>query len=82
MSRVEALDLAVLRARLIVAVESTEVEGSPYLQAIGALFLAADPESAFEMGIWESLFYGQAQIEGVEADHLLDVLGTITAVVA
>jgi hypothetical protein len=81
MSRLEVLDLRALRARLIVALEA-ELDGSLYLLAIAACFLACDPASVGEIGMWESIFHTQAEAEAVEADRLLDVLGSITEMVS
>jgi hypothetical protein len=81
-SRVEALDLGALRARLILAIEGAEgLLGSPYLIAIGALYLACDPASPGEIGTWASLYEQQALAESVNPDELLDALCTVNAIV-
>jgi hypothetical protein len=70
MSRVESLDLAALRARLIVAIEGCDgLEG-------------ASPESSAELGLWASLFDLQAEIEGVNGTEILATLANVTAVVS
>lgn len=83
MSRVERIDLAALRARLILAIEGhDDLPGSVYLHGIGALYLAAAPEAAAEIGMWASLFELQAQIENVNGADILAALASCTAVIA
>jgi hypothetical protein len=83
MSRVDRIDMGLLRARLICAIEGCdEVGGSPYLLAIGSLYLAASPESHAELGLWASLFDLQAQIEGVNGAEILDALGGVSGVLS
>ncbi len=83
MSKVSAIDLGLLRARLMLAIEGCGgLQGSTYLLAIGSLYLAASPESPHEIGMWSSLFEMQALTEAVDGEQLLDVLGTVTSVVA
>lgn len=78
MSRVERIDIAALRSRLFVAVEGArDLPGSAYLLAIGALLLAASPESEFEQGLWSSLFDLQAEEERVNGSELLAALASI-----
>lgn len=76
MSRVEALDLPALCARLRIAAEGRWA-GSPYLLAVGALFLACDPRSVGELGMLDSIFRLQCEAEAIEADPLLDALGEV-----
>lgn len=75
MSRLEALDLGALPARLILAIEGADgLEGSLYLLSIGSLYLAASPESPAELGMWAGLFDLQAQIEDVNGGEILATL--------
>lgn len=81
MSRLEAIDLGALRARLAHALRlDLHHDASVYLLAIGALYLAATPESFAELGLWASLFDLQAQLEGVNGAEVLAVLGNVEAV--
>jgi hypothetical protein len=83
MSRVSQLDLAGLRAKLILAIEGAEgLAGSPYLLAIGALYLTASPDSPFETGLWASLFEFQAVEEHVDGAAILATLASCKAVLA
>lgn len=77
MSRVDALDLPALVARLRVAI-SGDWAGSPYLLAVGCLFLACDPRSVGELGMLDSIFRLQCEAEAIEADPLLDALAEVT----
>lgn len=84
MSRLEvvAAEAATLRARAILAVEDAASLGaSTYLVLICALFLACDSASPGELGMLDSIFRQQCRAESVEADHLLDMVGTVTQVV-
>lgn len=80
MSRVEKIDVAALRARLLLAIVGDELQASPFLMAIGALLLAAEPESPFEQGLWSSLFELQAGEEGVNAAETLALLTSVAEV--
>ena len=71
MSRLEAIDLGALRVRLAVALGPNDLEGSVYLLAICALFLACDEASPGELGMLESIFYQQCAAEGIDGDDLL-----------
>lgn len=83
MTRVSRISTGALRARLILAVEGCAgLQGSPYLLAIGALSLAAEPESAFEQGLWASLFELQADEERVNGAELLKTLASVTELVS
>jgi hypothetical protein len=82
MSRLEALDLGALRVRLIVALTENELPGSLYLQSVAALLLACDPASPGELGMLDSIVHQQCAAEAVDADELLDALGTVTEVLS
>jgi hypothetical protein len=83
MSKVSAIDLGALRARLILAIEGApELAGSVYLLAIGSCYLAAAPEAYAELGLWASLFDLQAQLEGVNGSEILATLANVTAVLS
>jgi hypothetical protein len=85
-SKVSALDLGALRARLLLALEheaDPDLDGaSLFLMAIGACLLAASPESPWEVGVWDSLFRAQSDVEGVNGEDLLAVLGSVTQVLS
>lgn len=78
MSKVEFIDLAALRARLLAALTS-ELPGSLYLLAIGCCLLAAQPESPHEQALWSSLYDLQAQLEGVAGSEVLAALAEVTS---
>ncbi len=80
MSRVHLLDLVALRARLTHALAADGFNGSLYLLAIGALYLAASPEASAELGLWASLFDLQAQLEGVNGAEILAALASCVEV--
>lgn len=77
MSKVSAINMGALRARLLVALTG-ELPGSLFLQAIGSLLLAASPEHPTESALWDSLFELQARIDNVNGSELLASLANVT----
>ncbi len=78
MSRIENLDLVALRSRLFLAIEgAADLQGSLYLVAIGALYLASAPDNPAENGMWASLFELQAEEEGINGVELLALLSDV-----
>jgi len=75
------IDDRAIRARLITAVEG-EIQGSPYLLALAACFLACDPASVGELEMLDAIFRQQCAAEAIEADNLLDLMGEIVEVVS
>lgn len=78
MSRPELIDAAALKARLVAALRG-EFPGSLYLLAIGALYLAAEPESPSEHAMWASLFDLQALLEQVNGSEVLAALAGVSS---
>lgn len=79
MSRVESIDVPLLRARLLLAFGGDDLKSySPFLIAIGALLLGASSDNPAELGLWQSLLDLQALEEGVSGDELLEILATVT----
>jgi hypothetical protein len=75
MSKLEAIDLNMLRARLDHALRlDVAHDGSVYLLAVACVFLACDEDSPGELGMLESIFYQQAQAEAIDGDQLLTTL--------
>ena len=80
MSRTDRIDFVQLRAALALAVAGEPgLPGtpSPYLLGIGALMLAAEPDSPFETGLWASLFEFQAVEERVDGAAVLATLANV-----
>lgn len=78
MSRLEAIDLGALRARLSFALRlDVEHEGSVYLLALAACFLACDDASPGELGMLESIYYQQAAAEDLDGDDLLTAVAMV-----
>ena len=72
MSRLEAIDLGALRARLEHALRLDVMHGgSLYLLVLCCAFLACDERSVGELQMLESVYYSQAEAEGVDGDDLL-----------
>ena len=71
MSRPSAIDEISLRARLAYIATTYDTDGSLYLQAIGACYLACDEGSVDEEATLEILFYEQARVEGADGDDVL-----------
>jgi len=74
MSRVEALDLVTLRARLTHALAADGFGGSLYLLALASCWLACDSASVGELGMLESIYYQQCAAESLDGDELITTL--------
>lgn len=75
MSRLEAIDLGALRARLTHALRlDVHQEASVYLLAVAACWLACDAASIGELGMLEAIFYQQCEAEGLDGDELITTL--------
>jgi hypothetical protein len=70
-SRLEAIDLVTLRARLAHALAADGFSGSLYLLAVASCWLACDSASVGELGMLESIFYQQCAAESLDGDELI-----------
>lgn len=72
MSRLEAINMVALRARLEHALRlGLAHEGSLYLLVLCCAFLSCDERSVGELQMLESVYYSQAEAEDVDGDELL-----------